>query len=395
MIGIGAALFLLTIPAQPRVAGPIREDAVPVHAERSNPVMAAPLAGAGLALTSGASASVDGGKPAAAEHHGEHPIAEKVTGEPILFAPEFSKAESTDMSGAVASCQTVGSRSLMVTADWIHWRPRTTERDFAILNPGQGLTSGGGILSIPSEPQSGFRLGAIWNPDGRERDFGLRYTHLFATADALATALPGTTLLATRTRPGSPAEVLAASARETFDLDILDAEVGVRLLESGSQSLRGTGGVRGVWLDRQNRFAYAGLDTLQTGVSDRTLFEGGGLTAGLEYRRGRGNGFGFFATGRTSLVAGGVENRLTQISDGGVITNWSSRQDAVVTILDLSAGVAWRRGSFDLMLGYELSHWLGLGGGLDVADDLHPGKVLRRNGDLSFDGLMLRAGWRW
>jgi hypothetical protein len=106
---------------------------------------------------------------------------------------------------------------------------------------------------------------------------------------------------------------------------------------------------------------------------------------------------GLYGRAAASLVLGDFKSHLAEINNAGttVLVDVTDRFEKVVPVLELGFGVTYQVRNFRLSAGYEFTNWFGLADLPDFVDDVHQGKLARRVSDLSIDGLVVRAEWRY
>jgi hypothetical protein len=302
------------------------------------------------------------------------------------LAPEHHGEEKED-----------GCWGFLADAEYLYMRARSRPLDYAIpsSNPLGGPV--GAIQSVDYEWRSGFRIGAgVRLPtEGWEAVFN--YTYLHSSNNAHTASPPGGVLLPTLSHPGFVDVADTASAQVGLNYNVFDVEFAKRIHASETLDLRLFAGPRFANIHQGVDANYDGRDAHNDLVRSGVSFDGGGLRVGGEGTWHLTKGLGLYARAGGSLVVGRVTSRLSEANNNGasVITDVSDRFDKVIPVAEVGMGLSYQWRSLRVMVGYEFVNWFGLIDGIDFADDAHVGKYTRRTGDLSLDGLMLRAEWSY
>jgi hypothetical protein len=93
-------------------------------------------------------------------------------------------------------------------------------------------------------------------------------------------------------------------------------------------------------------------------------------------------------------VVGDLCSHLREVDNGGLTlnANVSEGNTHVIPVLELATGVAWEYRNVRVAAGYEAANWFGLIDGPQFINDFAEGKIGRRRGDLSLEGLFLQLG---
>ncbi|MEK6239358.1 MAG: Lpg1974 family pore-forming outer membrane protein [Planctomycetales bacterium] len=118
---------------------------------------------------------------------------------------------------------------------------------------------------------------------------------------------------------------------------------------------------------------------------------------GRDSRRKPSCEWSIFRRAGASMLTGRFESSLTETSMNGATVGANVREtwEDTVPVVELGAGIAWRRDIWTFAAGYELTHWSNMADALDFTDDVREGKSIRRASDLALDGFFLRLGLGW
>ena len=118
----------------------------------------------------------------------------------------------------------------------------------------------------------------------------------------------------------------------------------------------------------------------------------GGPLAGVATEWTLGEHVRLFGAARGGLLYGTFDTRGRETNGAGTIllADVADRYSGAVPTAGVSLGGGYRWRSLNLSGGYELTHYFGGVSRPDLADDFAEGRVSRRRGDLSLDGVFLR-----
>jgi hypothetical protein len=343
----------------------------------------APVRGQDKAVPAG-----DGTKPPVLGSDGAAPSYATPASAPTLF--------STHCAEAFASCDNRAEGcpdGLFIEADYLLFRPRRRNLDFALLAPSNQGIAVGTIESVDWNTESGFRIGAGYLLPIQGWDVGADYTYFHSSGSRAVARTAGETLFATMTHPGGIEQVDTANASSSLNYNVLDLEVGRGLNVGDRFTLRLFGGGRFAWIDQSENAFYNGGDANHALASASVDFNGAGLRLGGEGRMNLGWGLHLYAGGSGSLVVGDFRTHRLETNAGGAVTNVdvSEKFDKVVPVAELGLGVGWEYRKLQIRAGYEMTNWFGLVDVPDFVDDVHQAKFTRRTGDVSLDGLVLQV----
>jgi hypothetical protein len=313
---------------------------------------------------------------------------------PIVPPPMPPPSFPVDPAPAHAEeCCACGPGGLFVSGEYLLMKPRRRALDFAIVDPIDNGVPEGSIESINWDWSSGLRVGGGYRAPGSSWEVGVFYTYLHSSDHRTLEAPDGGALYATLTHPGAIEQVAVAAGSSSLNYNVIDLEVGRHFCLGDCFEARLFGGGRAAWIDQRLHVLYDGIDANLAEVTSPIDFDGGGLRAGGEGWWKLGGGFGLFARAAGSLLVGNFRTHLTETNAAGatVIVNVSDRFEKVVPVAELGAGVAWQSQHVRLSAGYEIVNWFNLVDSPDFVDDVHQGKLGRRTGNLSLDGVTVRA----
>lgn len=310
---------------------------------------------------------------------------------PVLLEPRPPVIPGAD----VAVMEKEHPGAFLFSADYLLMKARRQPQDYAILGPGSAFGPQGSILNDEWKYRNGFRVGGGYRFSGDEGwEIAFFYTDLHSSNNTGAGTSDGQRLFATLTHPGTVDEVANAQADSSLSYNVFDLEFGRWFRPSESLQLRAFGGPRFAKIDQGFNALYQGL-TAGSGdlVSNGINFDGGGVRLGGEAHWYPLRVVGLYARGGASMLIGHGSASLTEAGNAGAtsLVNVSNGFDKVVPVLELGMGVTYQHRNFRLTAGYEFVNWFGLYDVPDFVDDVHQGKPARRVGDLSLDGLVIRA----
>ena len=286
---------------------------------------------------------------------------------------------------------------LFFDSSYLLLHPRRDYLDYAIVSPSSSGVPTGDILSRDWTWRSGLREGIGYRLPGQQWGVGFYYTYLHDnTSDSIA-APAGGVLFATLTHPGTVTEVQTASAQTSLNYNVFDLEVGRWWNLSDRLATRFFAGGRAARIDQGFNALYNGLDANHDLVAQRQHFNGFGFLMGGEANLNLFWGTYLFARADAAMLSGQIHTTLLETNNAGAttLTNVNDHMEKIVPVASMTLGAGWRYGNLYLLAGYQFVNWFGLVQAPDFVDDLHQGKLTMRSGDLSLEGLVLRAEMRY
>jgi hypothetical protein len=309
-----------------------------------------------------------------------------------LTPPEFAGRPTAVTCDGCRKCDSPAE--WLFSAEYMLVRPRRRADDFAIVDPLDNLTPEGSVRSVGFDLTSGLRAGIGYRPAGSAWETWFTYTYVYANGGASAVAPAGGLIYPTLTRPGLVDTALFATASENLTYNVYDIDTVQRVTGDDTFSLRLGFGARYANIEQNQQAFYTGRDANGTQVLSRTTFDGGGLTAGGEGRWQMPWGFSVFGRAKGGLLIGDIRNTLRETDNGGLTTNANIQEHyyATIPVLEMGTGLAWEYRNMRLAVGYEIANWFNLIDSPTFTNDFAEGKIGRRHGDLSLEGLFLQLG---
>jgi hypothetical protein len=327
------------------------------------------------------------------------PPAAPPVGTPAVVTEVDGIKAKDDLQPSIKGCKeyTEEPGAFLLGADYLLLKPRRRPTDYAIVGPGGSWGPQGNIVSVNWDYDSAFRVMLGYRFPGEGWDVRLGYTYLQSDATGSVSAPAGQVLLATLTHPSAVvfANQAAGTIRLTYNL--WDLELGRTFHPTECLAVRAFAGPRIAQIDQKFNAFYDGLDANHDAVLSTLNFDGAGIRFGADANVNLGHGLGAYGRGGLSMLAGHFRSTLGETTNAGATTivNVTDRFDKVVPVLEMGLGLSWQYHNWRLTAGYEFTNWFGMSDGIGFSDDAHPGKYVRRTGDLSLDGLVLRAEWEY
>jgi hypothetical protein len=309
-----------------------------------------------------------------------------------LTPPEFQHKPVTTVCDGCRPCDSPAA--WLFSAEYLLVRPRRRADDFAIVDPLDNLTPEGRVHNVGFDMASGLRAGVGYRAAGSPWETWFTYTYLHAGGEASAVAPPGGLIYPTLTRPGLVDTALSAVAGDNLTYNVYDLDTCRKVAGDESLELRLGFGVRYTTIDQNQTAIYNGRDANFSQVASRISFDGAGLTVGGEGRWLMPWGLSLFGRAKGGLIVGDVRNSLRETDNGGATTNANIQDHYYTTIpvLELGTGVAWEYRNLRISAGYEITNWFNMIDSPTFTNDFAEGKIGRRHGDLSLEGLFLQMG---
>ncbi|HEY1377134.1 MAG TPA: Lpg1974 family pore-forming outer membrane protein [Gemmataceae bacterium] len=312
-----------------------------------------------------------------------------------LTPPEFVQPPLPPTTITCDGCRACDSPAAwLFSAEYLLVRPRRRADDFAIVDPLDNLTPEGDIRSVGYDLSSGLRAGVGYRMAGTPWEEWFTYTYLHAGGDRTAIAPPGGLIYPTLTRPGLVDTADAAVARNSLNYNLYDLDAVRRVAGDESLALRLGFGFRYASIDQTQSASYFGRDANAAAVNSRVSFDGAGPTVLGEGRWLMPWGLSTFGRVRGGLIVGDTTNSLRETDNGGTTVSANVREHYYTTIpvLEMATGVAWEYRNVRIAAGYEVTNWFNMVDSPTFVNDFAEGKLGRRRGDLSLEGLFLQLG---
>jgi hypothetical protein len=288
------------------------------------------------------------------------------------------------------------------SGEYLAWRLRPQGLDYAIAAEEVETAVGvGAVKNVEFSRDAGYRLGLGYVTQ-TGWDLGFRYTSFdtdqtaSAAAPALGTPLEGT-LWATRSHPSVNEEADTAIANATLDYQTFDFEIGRWFELNRFTAIRVIGGLRWLSGDQQLRIQYDGQQFDDGVVRDQITNQAFGIRVGAEGHWKMWGGWSAFARGIGSVAYTRSDLRLLETNKTGqagqtLIVDISDRFTAPATNLEAAVGLSWKRGSWGISGGYEMTHWLNLSN-RTTFDGVHAGAYNPLPMDLLLEGMFFQVAY--
>jgi hypothetical protein len=287
-----------------------------------------------------------------------------------------------------------------IFAEWIYLRAGNVDIDYAL--PVDGTASS----AVPTGPlgmgdpehESGFRIGFDICLD---EDSSIRTTYHFyesSVADEI-TPPPGDVIRALTTHPNTLnafADSNAASSVYDIDFDIVDIDYRHLLIGGCNYGINYSVGARYAKLkqDFDANYIINGATNVNTDID----FDGIGPRIGLDAERLIGRGFLVYTRSAANFLVGDFSANYRQTNIfAGTQANTRFEDDRVVPILEFEAGVGWQScsGCFSVRAGYYVAGWFNTLTTPTFIDAVQANDYSEADETLTFDGVTVRAEWRF
>lgn len=252
---------------------------------------------------------------------------------------------------------------------------------------------------VDSSYQPGFRVGRV---QALDRWSSLRATYWYYQSDANDSLnLPGGTgwIRPEITHPDTLAadfDKLSATADYDIDLQMIDLTYRKIWREACDYSVNYVVGVRYGHLDQEfhSEFTVLGVRTVDADIT----FDGAGPRVGLEGERLLGGGFVAYGQAFGNLLAGKFSATYAQQSNlVGAEATAGLEDRRFVPQLELEMGLRWQDscGNFRIRAGYYIGAWFNIATTPTWIDAVQANNVTEVDESLVFDGLAVRAEYRF
>lgn len=275
---------------------------------------------------------------------------------------------------------------------------RARDAEIAYALPVNGNVPEGAVGLLDAEFDLGFRAGITKALDeGRSVSFA--YTGFFSDQSDRVAVDPARSLSKLLVHPNelnAAANVPQASGEYRIDFQTADLEYRFVVLSNQCTAANLTIGGRYGRLDQELAVEYAGAGLTETVTSD-IEFDGLGLRLGADLEHhGR---HGLFCYGKTgvSFLAGEFQAdylHSSNVDPVRVSTSWEAGR--ILSILDLELGAGWQCSpSWRLSVGYTISNWFGAVKTDEWISSVRSDDMRDMNDNLTFDGFVARAEYRF
>lgn len=294
-----------------------------------------------------------------------------------------------------------------IYADWLYWKPRGCELDYAA--PFNGVSSLGNVEKLKAKYDNGFRLGLQKGCDCL--DFGIEYTY-FRTdrnAEVVDTAngnIAGTHLI-TRYTALTQGDIQKATGDWDIQYNVLDLLAGMKMDFGSCIEARMFTGLKFAAIDQSFKSTYRGgtgeLGNILDIATQKNKLKAYGFTLGTSSRMELVECFNFFGNFSYDLLFARTKRRFQyDISTdlGTTVTTLADLKDEcyrLVSVFNFAFGIEYDLCQIfcvdsKISFGYEYHQWLNTPGFMNHHFVSNEFTFDRHNDNLSLDGLFLRLG---
>ena len=314
--------------------------------------------------------------------------------------------------------ETEGRRAWIVEGDYLYWALRSPGKEYGVSDIGgvQDRGANGGILAVDSEYSSGFRL-AIGRRMGTCCEGGpeilFKYTDFDSAVDeAYAGSLRASFISSDNSENDDSDDIntlgvetitpedraTSATARQVFDYQVYDLEIGQSFILSDSLSVRLSGGGRAAVIDSRFDVTYTGGDFSSAfSAFQQSDYSGGGLVLGSDLRWLLTRHLRMDIGANMGMMLGHVSTR-TFIPDDepGVPTDVTFSETRMTPTIEMKVALNYEREihgiTTNLAIGYEFVNWFNLSDTRTFSDSHMEAQNTHLIQDVSLDGLFARVG---
>ena len=337
--------------------------------------------------------------PTPSQNLDAHLYVPQITALPPIDPQRSHRTASTNNAWSV---QPLANNNYFLEAEYIHWKFRRSDLDFAISG---NLNLGGGLDNavrheVQHTREPGFRmLFGKQIDDNWNIAFGL--TSYDASQNASVTAGSGL-VYATLTNPYQfDTQIGRADAKSDFDQNVFDLYLSRNFLVGGKPNVKIYGSLRFADHQSSKRVDYFDIDEITplNSITTDTPSAGFGIRIGGEGVWHLSDTVFAFANGETSLLLNRVTATTvhTRIPGAGpdVVNSVADSNTQPLSVLGASVGIGRRTGNFEMRLGYEMTTWFNLGVRTAITNDVSASYYAydRKESDILLEGLFLRCTW--
>ncbi|NGX57415.1 MAG: hypothetical protein K940chlam3_00306 [Chlamydiae bacterium] len=301
-------------------------------------------------------------------------------------------------------------------ADFIYWQVRPDATEFVRQGGISGSVSQetseeGKVFSVGCDFEPGFRIGAIFDLNCCEWDAFAQYTFLIERMTHSVNVDFGVTGVAPIIfNLGGLTDVNFAKGDWHSDFNAVDFGFGRTFEVNCCYAFRPHFGLKATWQEFKFDVTYERIVSTTTTNMDRILlhseFDGIGLRGGFDAAWKFSSSFSFVGGFAVSTLYSDwhterVDWRFIVVDDvGGIgVKNVDLKQHSciLIPVVELQAGVQFETETCDCyrifaMLGYENQVWWGVNRFILFGNSTNNNNITHSSGNLTFQGLVLRAG---
>ncbi len=288
------------------------------------------------------------------------------------------------------------------SAEAIFFRPRTSLlQDYAIVDPGQALFTGGDVAAPEFDRRVGARFKLNYHIPHSPVAVGATYTTFNSSGSSAVERPVNGFLLATLAAPVQNENADRASSSLSLSYDVTDVDVTYHLPAAGSLQTQFFGGVRFANINQANNVLYDGRDFTNGTVNIRRSLSGVGLRLGGEVALDLGSDISLFGRAAGSLLMSNINTSQQETNNNGsdlIVSLNRTASDRIIPVMELVAGLQWQPKlsdslSLDVAAGYEFQQWFNAADTARFVDNSGTGVITQDTGDLSLSGFFLRLGF--
>ena len=284
----------------------------------------------------------------------------------------------------------------VVYGDWLYWRARRCDLDYAVIEFDGDLGMEGPFTVEPSYDH-GFCAG-IQKYCG-DLFFDIFYTYFRTSATSSITGSSDDfTILSTRCAPFESVD--AIKAKWCLDYDIVDVLIGYQLCNTNCFQSYYFGGFKCAFIDQKFKNYYIIPNQLQT-LTQQVDMNAYGIDLGVGGSYNICNYLDFFVRTSYDVLLGNFSRRsVCVVEPSDIDSNYKDECWKMVSVFNLSFGLGYDClfpycfcSNLGFKIGYEFHQWIGQPGFLDFipgGDGTRTVTLSRRIQSLGFDGLFVR-----
>ncbi|MCH9625176.1 MAG: hypothetical protein S4CHLAM123_03460 [Chlamydiales bacterium] len=271
-------------------------------------------------------------------------------------------------------CQGVYDSEWTLYADYLYWRARRCNLDFALQNGDATLPIGRDVYSVDPEYNSGYRVGVVRQCDCLYFDIAYTHFHDSETNSLIADSVAQVDRFLPTRSFDNPESATFAKGVWDFDYDIVDAVVGYGLSNCGCLETYVFGGLKLAFIDQRLYTTYNAeivTDTFELYSVKQTYdLDAYGVDLGIGANYTLCGCFNFYGRFSYDVLLGNLDRKFIQNPEVIASVDVVDLRDtcwAALNVANLAFGIGYDYkfcgccvNSLSISIGYEFHKWINL-----------------------------------
>lgn len=285
---------------------------------------------------------------------------------------------------------------LSVYGDWLYWRARRSNLDYALPYNPTANTVLGDVYKVEPDYKSGFRFGIVKECDCVNYEFRYTYFH-----PSWSNSVSGSNITATRTNDFfhavGPGSVVFAEGKWKLRYDQIDLLAGYHLQMCSCINPRVFGGFTWARVDQEFNSRYIQSSTVFENIDQKLDMDGYGINIGIDTSYPIWGCLNFFGAFWYNALWSDFKSNWKYTNTTPFRGDLRDDYWELISVINLSLGLQYNRPvcfcflkDVGISVGYEFHHWIEMPDFLAISGS-NQQMVLDRRTNLDFDGLFIRV----